>query len=250
LPSAIPEACGVAFIRVDDNTDLQGADIVDGGFNDIITPKACCQKCAETQGCKYWTFGSDVSKCWVKSSVKGQEFQSHRQSGTLAMVSAAPTQPIGTVAPTQVPTESSSTSASSSVISVTAAPVVVTATPTETTSGGGHTEAPKESDESATDQAIEDFKKWYALQHRLKTVPPGTPTLDPATHPSVHDAILNSGKVKSPSLQPMRPFTPAATAPKRSPIAIINKLLHHPPAHKGNCNPYDTWTEKNGLRWC
>ena len=64
----------------EDNIDYQGSDLVKGGFSNT-TPEKCCAHCIATKGCKYWTFGKNNNKCWVKSNTKGFEHQSNRKSG-------------------------------------------------------------------------------------------------------------------------------------------------------------------------
>ena len=31
----------------------------------------CCKKCSKVKGCKYWTYGTNRHRCWVKSAMAG-----------------------------------------------------------------------------------------------------------------------------------------------------------------------------------
>jgi hypothetical protein len=102
------------------NTDYQGSDLIAGGaepapprratkitFSDrndagilqVASAQDCCAKCVATAGCKYFTFGSDVKKCWPKSGKSGQQTQSYRTSGDVCMWTYPPTD-----SPTALPT--------------------------------------------------------------------------------------------------------------------------------------------------
>ena len=68
----------------EDNRDYFGSDLVKGGFSNM-TPAKCCAKCIATKGCKYWTFGKDDNKCWVKANPTGNKRQGNRLSGTFVV---------------------------------------------------------------------------------------------------------------------------------------------------------------------
>lgn len=62
--------------------DYHGADLA--ALRNIASPKECCNKCEQTKGCKYWTYGTHAPKkryCWLKHSNKGHERQTNRESG-------------------------------------------------------------------------------------------------------------------------------------------------------------------------
>ena len=83
--------------------DYQGGDIsngkVSGGATDA---KACCLACFANTDCKFWTWGTDNNKCWLKNSDKGKQSQNNRESGGVDRTTAAPTAP-PTSAPTRQP---------------------------------------------------------------------------------------------------------------------------------------------------
>ena len=64
-----------------DNNDYVGSDLVKGGFSNT-TPDKCCAHCIATMGCKYWVFGKDNNKCWVKADTRGSQKKPNRMSGT------------------------------------------------------------------------------------------------------------------------------------------------------------------------
>jgi hypothetical protein len=85
------------------NTDYQGSDLMTGITN-IASALDCCYRCVETANCRYFTYGTDQNKCWVKDSATGHESQLYRTSGDLLQYTDPPTE-APTVTPTSTPTE-------------------------------------------------------------------------------------------------------------------------------------------------
>jgi len=64
-----------------DSFDYHGSDLAAGTVK--VDAKACCQACCDNTACKFWTWGKDNSKCWLKHSEDGMERQSNRVAGQL-----------------------------------------------------------------------------------------------------------------------------------------------------------------------
>ena len=80
-----PVACAActkpsAFLK---KQDFHGYDLHKGIAN-VESAAACCKKCKENPGCKYWTYGTQApmkGTCWLKQSSSGHEAQANRESG-------------------------------------------------------------------------------------------------------------------------------------------------------------------------
>ena len=74
-----PVACAActkpsAFLK---KQDFHGYDLHKGIAN-VESAAACCKKCKENPGCKYWTYGTQApmkARCWLKHSNTGHEMQ-------------------------------------------------------------------------------------------------------------------------------------------------------------------------------
>lgn len=86
------------------DTDYQGSDIIKGGIQNLHSAIQCCQACLDQEGCKYFTWGTNVNKCWLKSNRAGSESQLYRTSGAPVEYTYPPS-----AAPTFLPTPSTVT---------------------------------------------------------------------------------------------------------------------------------------------
>jgi hypothetical protein len=65
-----------------DGVDYFGNDLRTGiGSADSA---ACCRACAADVRCKAWTYGTDVSKCWLKTASSAVQKKMNRKSGVMA----------------------------------------------------------------------------------------------------------------------------------------------------------------------
>ena len=85
----------VYHIRVCRDVDFHGADIKKGGFHNIPGATICCALCIKHGSCRFWTYSTDLKKCWLKSSSNGKEKQANRVSGAMpnSKDAACPTPP-------------------------------------------------------------------------------------------------------------------------------------------------------------
>jgi hypothetical protein len=63
------DPCG-ASLALMTSTWLAGGTLLPAGGSDgasVGTVRACCQLCAATGGCQYWTFSTPLSSCWLRS---------------------------------------------------------------------------------------------------------------------------------------------------------------------------------------
>ena len=87
------ETCAALVVCLDktnfkDGVDYVGSDLVKGGLN-VSKVSECCSRCIITQGCKYWTFGKDDNKCWLKTNMNGNKAKLTRISGSLVNAPAS-----------------------------------------------------------------------------------------------------------------------------------------------------------------
>jgi len=66
----------------DPRVDYHGSDLIKGGLY-ATSAAQCCKKCSKVKGCKYWTYGTNRHRCWVKSTMAGYERQRNRIAGTV-----------------------------------------------------------------------------------------------------------------------------------------------------------------------
>ncbi len=55
------------------DTDLNGADLPNGGVENIVSPEACCAACVARQDCGAWTFAALAEVCYLKAAKGWQE---------------------------------------------------------------------------------------------------------------------------------------------------------------------------------
>ena len=70
-----------------DGVDYFGSDLMKGFI--VSNASDCCSKYLVTAGCKYWTFGTDNKKCWLKPNMNGKLPKSTRVSGTMVEASGS-----------------------------------------------------------------------------------------------------------------------------------------------------------------
>merc|ERR1711998_139984 len=59
-----------------------GADLA--VLRNIASAQKCCQRCQQTKGCKFWTYGTHAPKkhyCWLKHASSGRQHQNNREAG-------------------------------------------------------------------------------------------------------------------------------------------------------------------------
>ena len=76
---------------IEPNVDLSGNDCC-GGTKTLNSTGECCAACQahEADGCKFWTFASDLSHCYLKTSDAGRQSRDQHVSGSVEPPSPAP----------------------------------------------------------------------------------------------------------------------------------------------------------------
>jgi hypothetical protein len=102
--AAPPDPCG-ASLALMTSTWLAGGTVLNGGGGGgdggapSGTVRACCELCAATGGCQYWTFSTPLATCWLRSGSGAALAFGGGAAAPASLSSAAASQPGGSSGP-------------------------------------------------------------------------------------------------------------------------------------------------------